>query len=365
MRTSDHMRVVNVKLPGRSYPIIIGSGARGQLPDLVSSLEGHPKLAIVADKRVADLHLHAAIEGLQPAPAIMSFPAGEFSKSLEQAQQLYEQLGRARIARRDLILTFGGGVAGDLGGFVAATWMRGVNFVQMPTTIMAAIDASIGGKTGVNHAMGKNLIGAFHQPLAVVIDLDFLKTLPQRDYLAGLAESVKHGVIRDPAFFEWHVQNLDAIIRRDQEVLRELIARNCEIKAEVVALDEHEENLRMILNHGHTIGHALEHLLGYELRHGECVGLGMLVENELARNRGILAEDIARRTRQLLERMGLPVQLPRAIESSKIASTTHLDKKARSGAVRFVLLKELGTPEFVSDITDDEIIAALKRTLTE
>ena len=357
------MRSVNVQLPGRSYPIFIGHGARTQLREFVGALDGNPRIALIADKRVADLHLQTVIEGLQPAPTVIPFAAGEFSKSLERAQELYQQLGQARIARRDLILTLGGGVAGDLGGFVAATWMRGVRFIQVPTTIMAAIDASIGGKTGVNHALGKNLIGAFHQPLAVVIELDFLATLPQRDYVAGLAESVKHAVIREREFFEWHEQNLDALIKREPVLLQELIARNCEIKAEVVALDEREDNLRMILNHGHTIGHALEHLLGYELRHGECVGLGMLVENELARRRGILPEDLAQRVRLLLERLGLPLRLPRTIDPSKIALATHLDKKIREDAVQFVLLKQLGITATVTDISDDEIIAALELSI--
>ncbi len=354
------MRIVNVQLPERAYPIFIGKGTRRQLANLVHELGAGTRVAVIADQQVADLHLERAIEGLETSPTVMPFPAGESSKSLSQVERLYGELANARIARLDLIVTLGGGVAGDLGGFVAATWMRGVRFVQMPTTLLAAIDASIGGKTGVNHSAGKNLIGAFHQPMAVLVDLDFLETLQQRDYLAGLAESIKHAVVRDQALLEWHERHADEIVAREPEVLQELIARNCAIKAEVVARDEREENLRMILNHGHTIGHALEHLLSYELRHGECVGLGMIVENELARLRDMLADETAERVAELIERLGLPTRLPRALAAEEVAAACRLDKKLRRGAVHFILLKALGVPERVADISDDEIAAALR-----
>jgi 3-dehydroquinate synthase len=230
----------------------------------------------------------------------------------------------------------------------------------MPTTLLAAIDASIGGKTGVNHSAGKNLIGAFHQPEAVLVDLDFLETLPPREYVAGLAESVKHAVIRDAALLEWHEQHVDQIAARRPEVQEELITRSCEIKAEIVARDEREHDLRMILNHGHTIGHALEHLLNYELRHGECVALGMLAENELARARGILAAKTAERIAALIERLGLPTRLPRALDADEVADTCRLDKKVRGGVVHFVLLKGLREPERVRDISAKEIAEALR-----
>lgn len=355
------MQTVSLKLADRGYPILIGSGTRQRLGELVRELGGAARVAVIADQRVADLHLDRAIAALNPKPAVLRFPAGEVSKSLPRAERLYTELANAQIARRDLIVTLGGGVAGDLGGFVAATWMRGVRFLQMPTTLLAAIDASIGGKTGVNHAAGKNLIGAFHQPVAVLVDVDFLETLPQRDYLAGLAESVKHAVIRDPALLEWHEQNAKEIVARHPEVLEDLIARNCRIKADVVARDEREDNLRMILNHGHTIGHALEHLLSYELRHGECVALGMLVENELARMRGMLADETARRITAIIERLGLPTRLLRAVSAEEVAETCGLDKKVRGGAVNFVLLRGPGAPERVADISDEEIAAALRK----
>jgi 3-dehydroquinate synthase len=291
---------------------------------------------------------------------VVRFPSGEASKSLHQAERLYSELASARVSRRDLIVTLGGGVAGDLGGFVAATWMRGVRFIQIPTTLLAAVDASVGGKTGINHAAGKNLIGAFHQPAAVLIDIDFLETLPPREYVAGLAESVKHAVIRDATLLEWHEQHLDQIIARQPDVQEGLITRSCEIKAEIVAQDERENDLRMILNHGHTIGHALEYLLDYELRHGECVALGMIVENELARRRGVLSNDTAQRIATLIERLGLPTRLPRALAPEAVVDTCGLDKKARAGAAHFVLLQGLGQPLRVADVADEEIAAALQ-----
>ena len=260
---------------------------------------------------------------------IIAFPAGEASKSVSQISRIHDGLAEARIGRRDLILTFGGGVAGDLGGFAAATWLRGVRFIQVPTTLAAAVDASIGGKTGINHASGKNLIGAFHQPSAVVVDTELLETLAARDFVAGLAESVKHAAIREGPFLDWHVQQAESIRTREPSVVEELIARNCALKAGVVECDERESDLRMILNHGHTIGHAFEHLLEYELRHGECVALGMLAENEIACGRGLLSGSEAQRIARLLAGFGLPIRLPRKLGPADVAEVCQSDKKAR------------------------------------
>ncbi len=354
------MRIVNVQLGDRAYPIFIGSHARLQLANLIHDLADVRHVALIADQRVADLHLELALGALGITPTVLTFPPGEQSKSLQRIGQLYDGLAAARIGRRDLIVTLGGGVAGDLGGFAAATWLRGIRLIQMPTTLEAAIDASIGGKTGVNHPAGKNLIGAFHQPVAVVVDTDFLRTLPSRDYVAGLSESIKHAVIRDATFFEWHEQRAAEVVARESAVVEELIARNCEIKAEVVARDEREAGLRMILNYGHTIGHAIEHLVSYELRHGECIGLGMLVENELARARGFLADEVAERVAALIGRLGLPTCLPRALEPGAVAATCQMDKKVRGDVVNFVLVEGLGRPKRLANIADDEIAAALE-----
>ncbi len=354
------MRIVNVQLNQRAYPIFIGAQARNQLTVLLKKLSGIRQVAIVTDSHVAGLHLDQLTPHVEPPFVVLEFPPGEQSKTLEQAATLYDRLAECRFARSDLIVTLGGGVAGDLGGFVAATWMRGVRFVQVPTTLEAAIDASIGGKTAVNHRAGKNLIGAFHQPQAVVVDTDFLKTLPQRDYLAGLGESVKHAAIRDEGLLEWHERHVEQIIQRDSHVLEQLIARNCEIKAEVVALDEREDDLRMILNYGHTVAHGIEHLLGYELRHGECVALGILVENELAAARGLLDRAVADRIRRLIENLQLPVVLPKPLDPQRLAEVVRIDKKVRGGAVTYVMITTPGRPRRVCDISDDELRQALE-----
>ncbi len=354
------MKTLNVELGERGYPIHIGTGiCPAMLQKCVTARGEVSQVVVVADQTVADLHLPQLVASLQQKPMVLTFPPGEASKSLDRVSRLYEQLAQAHIERGALIVTFGGGVAGDLGGFVAATWLRGVRFVQVPTTLLAAVDASVGGKTGVNLHAGKNLVGAFHQPRAVIIDVDFLQTLSDRDFTAGLAESVKQAAIRDAAFLDWHENHAAALRAREADVVTELIARNCAIKAEIVRLDEREAGLRAILNHGHTIGHAIEHLLNYECRHGECVGLGMLVENELACVRGLLKRADAERIRGLLARLALPERLPRPLAAAEIIAACRSDKKSSGGAVNFVLLRAAGQPERVSDITAAEIAAAL------
>ncbi|MBK9121053.1 MAG: 3-dehydroquinate synthase [Phycisphaerales bacterium] len=353
------MKTVPVNLADRSYPIVIGDHARTKLRECNSVLAA-PQLVVIADDRVAKLHLPALVTALPAEPLILTFPAGEASKSLAVAGRLYDQLAEARVERRAVMVAFGGGVAGDLAGFVAATWLRGVPFVQVPTTLLAAVDAAVGGKTGLDLPAGKNLVGAFHQPTGVYVDLAFLETLPERDYRAGLAESVKHGAIRSVELLEWHSTHAEAITARDGGRLEELIARNCEIKAEVVARDERESGLRAILNHGHTIGHALEHLLDYELRHGECVALGMRVENELAVQRGLLSGAAAQQIAELLQALGLPLRLQKPLEPTAVWEACQVDKKVHAGAVNFVLLRGLGQTQKVADITPEEVVRALR-----
>jgi 3-dehydroquinate synthase len=321
---------------------------------------GEPQIVVIADQSVATLHLDKLAACLPPGPLLLTFPPGEASKSLNQARAFYEQLARARIERGAVIVTFGGGVAGDLGGFVAATWLRGIRFIQMPTTLLAAVDAAVGGKTAVNLPAGKNLVGAFHQPVAVIVDTDFLETLPAREFTAGLAETTKQAVVRDPAFFVWHEAHAAELCGRDAATVSELIARSCRSKAEIVAQDERETGLRAILNYGHTIGHALEHLLGYNLRHGECVALGMLVENELACARGLLPRADADRIRNLLAALGLPLRLLGPLDATQVAAACQVDKKAVGGVVHFVLIRGLGQPLRVADVTAAEIATALR-----
>lgn len=352
-------RTVNIVLGDRSYDVIIGLSARTRLPGILPHEDPPCRLVVIADERVANLHLHSLLEHVAPPPVVLTVPPGEASKSLDLARQLYDDLARQRIERRDIILTFGGGVVCDLGGFVAATWLRGVRFLQIPTTLEAAIDASVGGKTAVNHPAGKNLIGAFHQPIGVIVDTDFLATLPQRDFVAGLGESVKHAAISPGDFLDWHEAHAEDILACAPGALTELIARNCTIKAAIVSLDEREADLRAILNYGHTIGHALEHHFGYELRHGECVALGMLVVNEINCRRGGLDRSVAGRIAALISRLGLPTRLPRRFEPAGIARLCQADKKVQGGAVRFVLLAGLGSTVRAADITGAEIEQAL------
>ncbi|MEP0845187.1 MAG: 3-dehydroquinate synthase [Phycisphaerae bacterium] len=348
-----------VRLPSRRYAIRIGSGASAELPALIAGVAGPRRVVVITDCTVARFH-RAALERRVPSATWIVVPPGDQSKSLTQAAAIYDRLSEIRLGRRDLIVAFGGGMIGDLAGFVAGTWQRGVPFVQVPTTLEAAIDASIGGKTAVNHSRGKNLIGVFHQPIAVLIETDFLATLADRDHVAGLAESVKHAVIRDARFLGWHERKIGPIARREPAEVVRLIERNCRIKAEVVRRDERETGLRAILNYGHTIGHALEHVLRYELRHGECVALGMLAENEVAVARRALPRDVADRIRALLAALGLPQRLPRPLDAAEVAAACRMDKKTESGATHFVLISNLGAPQRVSNVLDEELAAALE-----
>jgi 3-dehydroquinate synthase len=363
------VQTVDVDLGTRAYSVWIGPAARLVLSELSAArgrgpaASGPRRIAVITDETVAKLHLEAVLEALRAGVACRETPVltvapGEDSKSPEVAAGLYQALAEARIDRSDLIVTLGGGVVGDVGGFVAATWHRGLPLIQVPTTLEAAIDASVGGKTALNLPAGKNLVGVFHQPVGVVIDTDFLATLPQRDFVAGLAESVKHAAISGEALLAWHERHADATLARDPAVLVELIARNCRIKAEVVARDEREFGLRSILNYGHTVGHAIEYLLGYDLRHGECVALGMIVAGELSCRQAGLDPAGAERIKSLIARLGLPTRLPRPVDSAEIAEVCCLDKKARSGALQFVLLQAIGHPLWSVEVAEPDLADA-------
>ncbi len=355
------MRTVRVELGTRSYEIVIGPGARREVGRAVD-IKGREarQVALVSDETVFRLHGSALLDVLGASTPVVGIRPGENSKTLDTVERVCERLAELHIERSGALVAFGGGVVGDLTGFVAATWLRGIDFIQVPTTLLAAVDASVGGKTGVNLRAGKNLVGAFHQPRAVIVDTDFLRTLPPREFAAGLAECVKHGCIRDPDMLEMIESDAAAILARDGDALTELVARNCAIKADVVSRDEREADLRAILNFGHTVGHAIESLLGYELLHGECVGLGIRVENELAVARGWLSRADADRIAALLARAGLPGRLPRPLAAEDVWSACQVDKKVRGGAVNFVLLRAFGAPERVADVAPEELAAALR-----
>jgi 3-dehydroquinate synthase len=323
-------------------------------------------IAIVTDETVAAHYLERVLRGLGEKSStipVLRIPAGERSKSPEQLSAVHEFLVAHRIGRDGLILALGGGVVSDLAGFAAATWMRGIDWVAVPTTLEAQIDASIGGKTAINIPGGKNLIGAFHLPRAVLIDPLCLRTLDPRDVRAGLAESVKHALITSGEFFSWHEQNADAILALDDAVLSELIERNVRIKADVVQRDPFERTGgRMTLNFGHTMGHAIEECCGYALRHGECVALGMLAACRISNAMTLLDQGVVDRVKTLLERFGLPTSLAHSVGSmtrrngaiafEDISNVITHDKKARGQQVQWVLLQSMGKTRITTDVDE-------------
>ena len=273
---------------------------------------------------------------------VLTFPPGESSKSRDEWARLTDALLAAGYGRDSAIVSLGGGVAGDLAGFIAATYMRGVPYLQVPTSLLAMLDASVGGKTGVDTPQGKNLIGAFHPPAAVVADPRVLATLPERDFRGGMAEAVKHGLIADADYFAWMEREADALLRRDEAALTRLVRRSVEIKAEVVSADERERGRRAILNAGHTVAHALEHATGYALPHGEAVALGLVAECALAERMGVAPAGLGQRVAGLLSRLGLPVRLQHPVTRTRVLGAMGSDKKNRNSQLRFALPRELG-----------------------
>ena len=357
------MRKITVDLGPRSYDVTVAAGQLAHLGAAVAGLGRASHAVVISDSTVVDLYGPQAAESLAAANlagAFISFPAGEANKTLAvYAQLLDDLLALAPPIDRDcVIVALGGGVPGDVAGFVAATALRGLRVIQCPTTLLAAVDSSVGGKTGVDHAAGKNLIGAFHQPGGVVIDVETFRTLPAGELANGLAECVKHGVIRDEPLLGFIEDNADAIGACDGDVMEELVARNVAIKAAVVADDEREAARRADLNFGHTIGHAIEVFVGYEkIAHGQAVALGMVAANHLAVSRGLIGGADADRVESLLARLGLAVRIP-DLDAGEIWRIMQHDKKARAGQVRMVLPTALGTVDIYDDITPDEVAAA-------
>lgn len=346
------MQTLKVDVGHAIYPIKIGPGLLDD-GELLDSLIPGRDLCVVTNTTVAGLYLEklqaaltrrraAAPRGEARRITCCVLPDGEQYKTLETVERVFDALVGARLNRDSIILALGGGVVGDIAGFAAACYQRGVGYVQIPTTLLAQVDSSVGGKTGVNHPGGKNLIGAFYQPLAVVADTDTLATLPDRELRAGLAEVIKYGCIWDPLLFDWLELNIDNLTRRSPKALAYAIGRSCEIKAEVVAKDERESNVRAVLNFGHTFGHAIESATGYATYlHGEAVGLGMLMATDLSHRLGWIDATEQARIRDLLMRAGLPVEAPR-IGVSRALELMQMDKKVLSGTVRLVLLEKLG-----------------------
>ena len=332
-------RTITVDLGDRSYPIIVGEGLLDGGFDLTEFIAGDDCL-IVSNVTVAPLYRDRILANLAgKQTATIELPDGEAHKSVATMQTILDKLVESGANRDTTVIALGGGVVGDITGFAAACYMRGVSFIQIPTTLLAQVDSSVGGKTGVNHPMGKNLVGAFHQPQAVMIDTDTLSTLPDRELKAGMAEVIKHGAIADYEFFNWLEENMPALLDKEPAALAHAIQRCCEIKAGIVSLDERETGRRAILNFGHTFGHAIEHCLGYgECLHGEAVAIGMIMAAELS---GIAESDVSR-LRSVLEAAGLPVTPP-AIAAEDWVRVMGLDKKVQQKKLRFVLLQSLGS----------------------
>ena len=370
MGVSSEQRIVQVQVQPRPYPVVIRPGGLALLGKLLADQVKARRAFVITDSNVGPLYGRQAEESLGEAgfePTVFTVPAGEQSKSLETAGRIYDALAAARIDRTCPAVSLGGGVVGDLTGFVAATWMRGIPFTQCSTTVEANVDASVGGKTAVNHSSGKNMIGAFYQPRFVLIDPAVLKTLSERDYRAGLAESIKHAVIRDAGFFAWHERNADAIRLCQLDCLPELFERNVGIKAAIVARDEREvTGERALLNFGHTVGHAIEAAMarrGDPWRHGEAVAVGMVAAAEISVAAGLLERASAERIVAVIQRVGLPTAAPLADARDELMKLMSLDKKVADGRIRFVLARAIGQADLHGDIRAAWIAAGLERAL--
>ena len=329
-----------------------------------ATLELGKRCALITDKNVARHFSVPAQKSLRQAgfePITITIPAGETAKSLKWVEFCYNQLAAHRLERKSFIVALGGGVVGDLAGFVAATYLRGIPFMQVPTTLLAHVDSSVGGKVGVNLKAGKNLVGAFYQPRLVLCDLDTLETLPDREFRSGLAEIIKYGIIYDAALFKKLEREMPKILRRAPKILTDIIARSCEIKAEVVSQDETESGLRAILNFGHTIGHGLEAISGYgKYLHGEAISIGQVAAAKISANRLGFSEPEARRVTELFERAGLPTTVKlRDADKKRLFSAMKLDKKVRGGEIKFVLARKIGRVEIGQSVPEGVVHHAL------
>lgn len=350
------MRTVNVSLGRRSYPIFIGPNLLPKIGKECAKLKLAGRCAVISDRNVAAFYAKTAVASLEAAgfdPILITVPPGETAKNLQTVERCYDQLAQHRIERKSFIIALGGGVVGDLAGFVAATYLRGVGFVQVPTTLLAQVDSSVGGKVGVNLKAGKNLVGAFYQPRLVLCDLETLKTLPDREFRAGLAEVIKYGIIYDAKLFARLERNLEKMIKLSPSMLASVIARCCEIKAEVVSQDETETGLRAILNFGHTIGHAIEAISGYgKYLHGEAISIGQVAAAKLSVDSASLPESDARRIALLFTAARLPTKINlNWFQRQRLFRAMQLDKKVSNGEIRFVLAEKIGKVAFGQTIS--------------
>ncbi|MGQ0523293.1 MAG: 3-dehydroquinate synthase [Betaproteobacteria bacterium] len=355
------MQTLTVPLADRSYPIYVGAGLLGQA-ELIASHLPQPRAAVVTNATVAPLYLPAlcrALESRGVGAIRIVLPDGEAHKNAATLNRILDALVEERCERKTAILALGGGVIGDLAGFAAAIYQRGVPYIQLPTTLLAQVDSAVGGKTAINHPRGKNMIGAFYQPLAVVVDTDTIGTLPDRELGAGIAEIIKYGLIRDARFFEWLEQHVERLGRREPEALEHAILTSCRNKAEIVGVDERESGPRALLNYGHTFGHAIEAGLGYgDWLHGEAVACGMVIAARLSEHLGLVRADETKRITDLLTRAHLPIARPDLGFDRYLELMGH-DKKVEGGKPRFILLRGIGD----AYVTDDVPVPALRAAL--
>lgn len=364
------MRTLEVELGERSYPIYVGHGVLERFGDDCRDRGIQGNIAVVTDEVVADLYLAVLCRGLRASGYTVVevvIPAGEEQKTLWTADRIYERLIRAHLDRSSTVVALGGGVVGDTAGFVAATFMRGIALVQVPTTVVAQVDSSIGGKVAVDHRLGKNLIGAFHQPRLVFIDTEVLKTLPEREIRSGLVEAIKHGMIRDEGLFTFLETHIDDMVSHcaPADIVDDFILKNCAIKADVVRQDEREGGLRAILNYGHTLGHALEALTGYtRYRHGEAVALGMMAAGRIAVQKGLMEESLLDRQNALLRRVHIPSGVEEIADEAMLTQIQS-DKKVREGKVRFVLPVRIGEVVVTDQVSREEILGGIEEMRRE
>ncbi|HFC92015.1 MAG TPA: 3-dehydroquinate synthase [Leucothrix mucor] len=356
------MQTLNVDLGDRSYPIHIGSGLLKR-PELIQGHIHGTTTAIVSNETIAPLYLDALHQVTAPYKNTdVILPDGEKYKTFEIEQKIFTEMLRAHCDRKSTLLALGGGVVGDMTGFAAACYQRGIPFIQVPTTLLAMVDSSVGGKTGVNHPLGKNMIGAFHQPQCVLIDIDTLDTLDDQQLSAGLAEVIKYGFINDPEFLDWLDNNMQKLLQRDKEALTYAIYRSCQHKADIVAADEREAGQRALLNLGHTFGHAIETGMGYgEWLHGEAIAVGMVMAAELSQKMGWIEQNDVERVKQLLLKANLPIEPPKEISAEQFAQLMSIDKKVQDGVLSLVLMKSYGESIVTSDFDQTILKAVLNR----
>jgi 3-dehydroquinate synthase len=353
-----NMKKIIVKLDKRSYPIYIGKNILSD-KSIFSKIK-EKKFALVTNNKIKSLHLKK-IKTPSLKKDIIILKDGEKFKNQDSINKIYNHLLKNKFSRDSCLVAFGGGVIGDTTGYASATYQRGINFIQIPTTLLSMVDSSVGGKTGINHELGKNMIGAFHQPIAVIIDTENLKTLSIKQFNAGMAEVIKYGIIKDKKFFDWIEKNTDKIKEHDTQSLIKIIKRSCEIKSEIVTQDEKEKNIRALLNLGHTFGHAIENNLGYgKWLHGEAIACGFLIAASISVQLGKMKNSEYLKIKNLLESFNLPVKLPKDLNINKLFETMLLDKKVKDNSIVYILPNGIGKAYIANSISKKKVIKALK-----